>query len=192
MDTIKTGALLKSLRVSKGLTQQQVADQLFLSPKTISKWENGDGLPDITIISSVAALYDVTVDELLNGKISKEVPIKKAAQIQTGVTLRLIQKFQKYLFTGMAIHGVGTLISLTFFYLDYRFLGVMLSLLSLLGSLITVKFGHMNYKGMATYEQDEHLLMAYHGSKKQIRLELFNYGFITYLLCFIGLYVQIA
>ncbi len=192
MDTIKTGALLKSLRVSKGLTQQQVADQLFLSPKTISKWENGDGLPDITIISSVAALYGVTVDELLNGKVSKEVTIKKTAQLQTGMTLRLIQKCQKYLFTGMAIHGIGTLISLSFFYLGYRFLGLMLALIFLVASIITAKFGHMNYKSAATFEQDEHLLLAYQASKKQVRLEILTYSLVTYVLYVIGFYLQLA
>jgi transcriptional regulator with XRE-family HTH domain len=192
MDTIKTGALLKSLRVSKGLTQQQVADQLFLSPKTISKWENGDGLPDITIISSVAALYGVTVDELLNGKVSKEVTIKKTAQLQTGMTLRLIQKCQKYLFTGMAIHGIGTLISLSFFYLGYRFLGLMLALIFLVASIIIAKFGHMNYKSTATFEQDEHLLLAYQASKKQVRLEILTYSLVSYVLYIIGFYLQLA
>lgn len=192
MDTVKTGALLKSLRVSKGLTQQQVADQLFLSPKTISKWENGDGLPDITIISSVASLYDVTVDELLNGKISKEITIKQTKALQTGMTLRLIQKFQKYAFTGMAIHGIGTLISLSFFYLGYRFLGLMLALIFLLFSIITTKFGHMNYKNALNFEQDEQLLTAYQGSKKQVRLELLTYSIVTYVLYVIGFSIQAA
>lgn len=68
MDTQKTGEFLRALRKAKGLTQEEVAEQLFLSPKTVSRWESGAGLPDINIISGVAALYGVTVDEILQGE----------------------------------------------------------------------------------------------------------------------------
>lgn len=68
MDMIKTGDFLRSLRKAKGLTQEDVATRLMLSPKTISRWESGLGLPDISIITDVATLYDVTVDEILKGK----------------------------------------------------------------------------------------------------------------------------
>lgn len=68
MDCSKTAEFLKALRKAKGLTQQDAADALFLSPKTISRWESGDGLPDINIIQSVADLYDVSVDEILRGE----------------------------------------------------------------------------------------------------------------------------
>ena len=68
MDMIKTGDFLRSLRKAKGLTQEDVATRLMLSPKTISRWESGLGLPDISIITDVATLYDVTVDEILKGQ----------------------------------------------------------------------------------------------------------------------------
>ena len=68
MDMIKTGDFLRSLRKAKGLTQEDVAARLMLSPKTISRWESGLGLPDISIITDVATLYDVTVDEILKGQ----------------------------------------------------------------------------------------------------------------------------
>ena len=51
MDMIKTGDFLRSLRKAKGLTQEDVATRLMLSPKTISRWESGLGLPDISIIT---------------------------------------------------------------------------------------------------------------------------------------------
>ena len=57
MDMIKTGDFLRSLRKAKGLTQEDVATRLMLSPKTISRWESGLGLPDISIITDVATLY---------------------------------------------------------------------------------------------------------------------------------------
>ena len=68
MDYKKIGEFLKSLRKANGFTQEEVADQLMVSAKTISRWECGDGLPDINIISAVADLYKVTVDEILKGE----------------------------------------------------------------------------------------------------------------------------
>lgn len=68
MDLVKIGEFLKALRKSKGYTQQEVADELYVTQKTISRWENGEGVPDIAIITSVAEFYGVTVDELLKGE----------------------------------------------------------------------------------------------------------------------------
>lgn len=68
MDYKKTGIFLKALRKECGYTQDDVAQKLMVSPKTISRWECGDGLPDINIISNVASIYNVTVDELLKGE----------------------------------------------------------------------------------------------------------------------------
>ena len=68
MDYNRTGDFLKSLRKAKGLTQQAVADELYVNSKTISKWENGDSIPDLSIIEIVADFYGVTVDEILKGR----------------------------------------------------------------------------------------------------------------------------
>ena len=68
MDAVKIGELLKALRKSKGYTQQEVAESLYVTQKTVSRWENGEGIPDISIIVSVAEFYDITVDELLKGE----------------------------------------------------------------------------------------------------------------------------
>lgn len=68
MDTEKIGAFIAALRKSAGYTQQEVAGRLGLSGKTISKWETGNGLPDITVLPALAELFGVTVDELLAGE----------------------------------------------------------------------------------------------------------------------------
>jgi len=68
MDMTKTGEFMRALRKAKGLTQEDVAEKLFVSPKTVSRWESGGGIPDINIIQSVAEFYGVTVDELLSGE----------------------------------------------------------------------------------------------------------------------------
>lgn len=68
MDTAKTGAYLASLRKNAGMTQQDAADRLGVSNKTISKWESGGGFPDITILPALAELYGVTADDILAGE----------------------------------------------------------------------------------------------------------------------------
>lgn len=68
MDTMKTGSYLAALRKDAGMTQQEVADRLGVSNKTISKWESGGGFPDITILPALAELYGVTADDILAGE----------------------------------------------------------------------------------------------------------------------------
>lgn len=74
MDCKKTGAFICSLRKEKGLTQAVMAEKLGISNRTISKWENGDGMPDISILSDVAGILGVSVDELLRGEKNPDIP----------------------------------------------------------------------------------------------------------------------
>ncbi len=71
MDNLQTGRLIAELRKKQGLTQQQLADKLNLSNKTISKWESGSGSPDISNLPVLAEALEISVDELLNGRLNK-------------------------------------------------------------------------------------------------------------------------
>lgn len=68
VDSQRTGEFLAALRRAAGYTQQEVADYLLITNKTVSKWESGAGLPEVGILPAVAELYQVTVDELLAGR----------------------------------------------------------------------------------------------------------------------------
>lgn len=68
MDQIKIGSFLKKLRKEKGLTQVQLAEQLNISNRSVSRWETGSTLPDISILIELADFYDVDVRDLLNGE----------------------------------------------------------------------------------------------------------------------------
>ncbi len=65
-----TGTTIRQLRERKALTQKQLAEQLCVSDKTVSKWETGRGLPDISILMELAAALGVSVAELLTGDCS--------------------------------------------------------------------------------------------------------------------------
>jgi len=58
---------LQALRKQKGLTQEELAQALYVSRTAISKWESGRGYPGIDSLKAVAAFFSVTVDELLSG-----------------------------------------------------------------------------------------------------------------------------
>ena len=67
MDSYVTGTTIKRLRERKNMTQTALAECLGVSPKTISKWETAKGLPDISLLSSIASALDVSVMELMAG-----------------------------------------------------------------------------------------------------------------------------
>lgn len=68
MDQYVTGAVIKALREKAKLTQAQLAEKLNVSDKTVSKWETGRGYPDVTLLEPLAAVFRVSVAELLSGK----------------------------------------------------------------------------------------------------------------------------
>ena len=67
MDNYITGATIKRLREAKGITQSQLAEQIGVSSKAVSKWETAKGLPDITLIEPLAKALGVSVMELMSG-----------------------------------------------------------------------------------------------------------------------------
>lgn len=75
MDGIKTGRLLYALRQEKGYTQKQLADRLHISDKTISKWERGQGCPDISLLPELSRLLNVDIDNILRGERDSQDPI---------------------------------------------------------------------------------------------------------------------
>jgi len=67
MDQYVTGSLIKELREKKNLTQLELAKKLYVSDKTISKWETGKGYPDITLLEPIANVFGISLTELLSG-----------------------------------------------------------------------------------------------------------------------------
>ena len=68
MNTYVTGAAIKQLREERQMTQAELAEQLGVSSKTISKWETAKGLPDIGLLQPLAQALGISVIELMNGQ----------------------------------------------------------------------------------------------------------------------------
>ena len=68
MDKTKMGTCIKEQRMALGLTQQQLAEQLHVTNKAISRWETGNAYPDIALLDDLAAALSVSVEELCRGE----------------------------------------------------------------------------------------------------------------------------
>ena len=78
---IYIGENIKRLRAEKGITQEELADLLFVSFQTVSKWERNISYPDVEIIPAIANYFGVTIDELMgNSKVKEEAEITKRLQ----------------------------------------------------------------------------------------------------------------
>lgn len=75
MNQYVTGAIIRELREKQRLTQAELAERLYVSDKTVSKWENGKGYPDISLLESIAKVFGVSVTELLAGKAVSNVNV---------------------------------------------------------------------------------------------------------------------
>ena len=99
MNTYVTGNTIKQLRESHGLTQAELAEKIGVSSKTVSKWETGKGLPDISLLQPLAQALGISVIELMNGE-----------QITNrNVSANLLRgKFYVCPVCGNAIHSTGS------------------------------------------------------------------------------------
>ncbi|MBO4347793.1 MAG: helix-turn-helix transcriptional regulator, partial [Lachnospiraceae bacterium] len=68
MDQKKIGTFLKELRKEKGITQEELAEHLNVSNRSVSRWETGSNMPDISLLTDIADFYDVDVREIIEGE----------------------------------------------------------------------------------------------------------------------------
>ena len=99
MNTYVTGAAIRQLREGRNLTQAQLAEKLQVSSKTVSKWETGKGLPDISLLQPLAQALGISVLELMNGE-----PI-----VNRNVSANLLRsKFYACPICGNVVHSTGS------------------------------------------------------------------------------------
>ena len=98
MDAKKIGSFIAERRKSKKMTQMQMGEKLGVTAKTISRWENGNYMPDIALLIPIADLLDVTVTDLLNGEcceieINKESPLVSAIEYTKNQRAMLTKRY---------------------------------------------------------------------------------------------------
>ncbi len=68
MDKYVTGTVIRKLREGKNMTQEELAEKIFVSGKAVSKWETGQGFPDVSLLEPLAKALNISVIELLSGE----------------------------------------------------------------------------------------------------------------------------
>lgn len=98
MDQQKIGNFMKTLRKEHNLTQEDLADKLLVSRRTVSRWETGNNMPDIEVLIEIADLYDIDLRELLNGERKKDTmnpEIKETAMMAAEYTNKNYEGIKK-------------------------------------------------------------------------------------------------
>ena len=80
MDQVKIGKFISQMRKEKGLTQKQLGEELLISDKTVSKWETGKGMPEVSLMLPLCEKLGINVNELLTGERIAEEDYKKKAE----------------------------------------------------------------------------------------------------------------
>ena len=99
MNQQKIGGFLKELRLEKQLTQEQLAEELGVSRRTVSRWETGNNLPDLSVIVELADFYDVDLNEIFRGERRMEAmdtelkdTLLQAAEYSEGIRKKIIKR----------------------------------------------------------------------------------------------------
>lgn len=77
----KIGSFLRELRKERGITQEQLAEQLNVSGRTISRWETGSNMPDISLLVEIAEFFDVSISEIINGERKSETMNEEVKEV---------------------------------------------------------------------------------------------------------------
>ena len=109
MNQAAIGSYIARKRKERNLTQEQLAQQLGVSNKTISKWENGKCMPDYSIIQALCEALDVTLPELMDGEDAAEDSVRVYDDAQILDLLRRTQELerQKDILYGVALITLG-------------------------------------------------------------------------------------
>lgn len=115
MDYKKIGEFIAMQRKEKKITQAKLAEKLYVSEKTISKWENGKGLPDANSLKGLSGIFNVSINELLNGeRITDQDYISKAEEKLYELECAKVQA-DKHLLTMEIVIGLLSVIVLLSF-----------------------------------------------------------------------------
>lgn len=151
MDSMKTGLFIQTLRKERKLTQQELADLLLVTNKAISRWETGEGFPDVVILPRLSEVLGVSVDEILAGAYLNRTETK---------ILTEAHKLKNTLLMAKVIMFLSFVLFLGLTYSTYKvwigFLGYVLP--ATLG-LTWLLIARNNYIEACVYDEDDRLVL---------------------------------
>ena len=143
MDQIRSGRLIAEERKKKGYTQRQLAEKLNISDKTISKWECGNGFPEVSLLLPLCDELGITVNDLLSGEIVPREDYQKKAENNMVEMIREREANKKQFTLTLLLGGVSlaaflTLLIVVCVYTDVIPLTVKLILLAIACVIFTI------------------------------------------------------
>ena len=141
MDQIKIGAFIAALRKEHGLTQRQLAEELGISDKTVSKWETGKGLPEVSLMLPLCQRLGISVNELLSGeRLEQESYEQRAEENMLNLMIDSKKKELKTLKSRCSAYTVLLFIGMFLHYMPFEYSHGFAKLLCYLGMLGSAAF----------------------------------------------------
>ena len=106
MDQITIGRFIAQERKQKNYTQRQLADRLGISDKTISKWERGNGFPEVSLLLPLCEELDISVNELLTGERVSDTEYRKKAEENMVNLVKETQESKKKIILSALVAGL--------------------------------------------------------------------------------------
>ena len=145
MDQKKVGGFLKELRKEKGITQEKLAEKLNVSARSISRWETGSNMPDISLLVDIADFYDVDVREIIEGEKKSEMMNSDIREVATKMadyaetekstllkTIRLVGIF------GIVALTIATFVQCIHYDANESSIGALFAILASFGALVAM------------------------------------------------------
>ena len=118
MDQIKIGKFIADERKKKKYTQKQLAEKLEISDKTISKWERGNGFPEVSLLLPLCNELEITVNELLSGERVSEDDYRKKAEENMVNLVKEAQESKKKIILSAMVAGLTIIAAMPLFVLS--------------------------------------------------------------------------
>ena len=123
MNQQKIGGFLKELRQEKQITQEQLAEQMGVSRRTVSRWETGNNLPDLSVLVELADFYNVDLNEIFRGERRSESmdaelkdTLMQAAEYTEGIKKTIVRRMHLLFICGC----IAFVFYLTVLFLEHR------------------------------------------------------------------------
>lgn len=110
MDQVKIGEFLKNLRKEKGLTQEQLAEQFNVSRRSVSRWETGSNMPDLSVLVGLAEFYDVDIKEIIDGAKKSDTMNEEVKEVAVKMADYAVEQKSKLLIWVRRISLVGVVL----------------------------------------------------------------------------------
>ena len=166
MDPIRIGAFLKELRKERNMTQEAIAGKFGVTQRSVSRWENGTTMPDISVLIELADYYDVDIRDLLRGERERENNMEENLKETLVMVADYTEADKAKLLKKVYLCGQGMLIvsaaSFIMYFVQYFIGGIVLTplLLIIAGGILAINttLAGLQLKGRISKEKNTKLL----------------------------------